>query len=95
MVFCELSLRRIVQTPRQQSQVRPLNLLPDEADATVAIKATLMPEHRLFLIRANKSRPSGEWSADDYDMRDEAPDCPVIGRTRAAKLGQPGSQFNV
>ena len=46
----------------------------------VAIKATLMPEHQLFLIRPNKSRPSGEWYADDYDMRDEAPDGPVIGR---------------
>ena len=46
----------------------------------MAIKATLMPKHQLFLIRANKSRPPGKWSADDYDMRDGAPYGPVIGR---------------
>ena len=95
MVFCELSLSRIVQRQDSDRNCDRVNLLPNKAECTLAIKATLTPEHQLFLIRANKSRPSGEWSADDYDMRDEAPDCPVIGRTRAAKLGQPGSQFNV
>jgi hypothetical protein len=39
-----------------------------------------MPEHQLFLIHANKSRPSGGWSAEDYDVRDGAADGPVIGR---------------
>jgi hypothetical protein len=29
-----------------------------------------MPEERLTLVPANKSRPSGEGSADDYDVRD-------------------------
>ena len=38
------------------------------------------PDCKLFLIRANKSRPSGQWSDDDYDVRDGAPDGPVIGR---------------
>jgi hypothetical protein len=40
----------------------------------------LMAERQLFLISANKSRRSGEWSEDDYDVRDGAPDGPVIGR---------------
>ena len=29
-----------------------------------------MPEEKLTLVRANNSRPSGEWFADDYDVRD-------------------------
>ena len=32
----------------------------------------------LTLHRASKSRPSGEWSADDYDVRDDGDR--VIGR---------------
>jgi hypothetical protein len=71
MVFCELSLSRIVQRQDSDRNCDRVNLLPNKAECTLAIKATLTPEHQLFLIRANKSRPSGEWSADDYDVRDE------------------------
>ncbi len=39
-----------------------------------------MEEAKLFLISANKSRPSGEWSDDDFDVRDGAADGLVIGR---------------
>jgi hypothetical protein len=40
-----------------------------------------MTEARLYLVPANKSRPPGvQWSADDYDVRDGAPDGYVIGR---------------
>jgi hypothetical protein len=28
---------------------------------------TGMPESQLFLVSANKSQPSGQWSRDDYD----------------------------
>jgi hypothetical protein len=34
----------------------------------------------LILISAAKSRRSGEWSPDDYDVRDGAADGPVVGR---------------
>jgi hypothetical protein len=40
----------------------------------------MMSEGQLFLVSANKSRPSGEWSADDYDVREETPNGPLIGR---------------
>jgi hypothetical protein len=36
---------------------------------------------RLFLVKANKSRPGTlVWSDDDYDVRHGAPDGPVAGR---------------
>ena len=38
-------------------------------------------EHRLFLIGANKSRGARmRWSADDYDVREGAPDGRPVGR---------------
>jgi hypothetical protein len=43
----------------------------------------------LTLLRASKSRPSGEWSDDDYDVRDRGR---VIGRIMLhpqAPKGQP------
>jgi hypothetical protein len=39
-----------------------------------------MPDARLYLVSAAKSRDSGHWNADDYDVRDGAPDGAVIGR---------------
>jgi len=40
-----------------------------------------MTNVRLFLVSANKSRPSGQpWSDDDYDVRDGAADGPLVGR---------------
>jgi len=40
-----------------------------------------MTPARLYLISANKSRPSGQpWSDDDYDVRDGTAAGPVIGR---------------
>ncbi len=41
-----------------------------------------MPE--LFLVSAIKNRPAGQWSDDDYDVREGAPDGRVIGRMGAA-----------
>jgi len=35
----------------------------------------MMPEEA-----RNKSHPSGQWSEDDYDVRDGAPDGTVVGR---------------
>ena len=40
---------------------------------------TGMPEGQLFLVSGNKGRSSGEWSDDDYDVRDGATDGPVVG----------------
>jgi len=41
---------------------------------------------RLYLISANKSRPSGQpWDVDDYDVRDGAADGPVVGRICRAR----------
>jgi hypothetical protein len=34
----------------------------------------------LFLVSANKGRRTGEWSDDDYDVREGAADGPVVGR---------------
>ncbi len=39
----------------------------------------MLDESKLFLVSAKKSRTSGQWP-DDYDVRDGAPDGPVIGR---------------
>ena len=50
-------------------------------NAAVAVKTILMGERQLYLISGNKSRIGNlEWSDDDYDVRDGAPDGPVIGR---------------
>jgi hypothetical protein len=38
-----------------------------------------MLERQLFLISANKSRPPGiRWNDDDYDVRDAAPEAPLL-----------------
>ena len=42
--------------------------------------AEMMPEGQLFLVSGNKGRSSGEWSDDDYDVREGALYGPVIGR---------------
>jgi hypothetical protein len=40
-----------------------------------------LPEDKLYLISANKSRPSGQpWSDDDYDVREGSPDGRLVGR---------------
>jgi hypothetical protein len=39
-----------------------------------------MTEPRLFLVSANKSRSSAQWSDDDYDVRDGTATGRVIGR---------------
>jgi hypothetical protein len=58
----------------------------------VAIKATLMPEHQLFLIRASKSRRGNmRWSDDDYDVREGAPDGPVVGRIYKLSVAPTGN----
>ena len=45
----------------------------------MAVKTILMGERQLYLISGNKSRIGNlEWSDDDYDVRDGAPDGPVI-----------------
>jgi hypothetical protein len=51
----------------------------------------LMGERQLFLISANKSRRSGEWSDDDYDVRDGAPDGPVVGRIYKLSVAPTGN----
>jgi hypothetical protein len=41
----------------------------------------VMPEGQLFLVSGNKSRIGNlDWFDDDYDVRDGAPDGPVVGR---------------
>jgi hypothetical protein len=42
----------------------------------------MMPEGQLFLVSGNKGRSPGdlEWSEDDYDVREDTPDGPVVGR---------------
>jgi len=44
-----------------------------------------MLERQLFLISTNKSRRSGQWSKDDYDVREGALNGPVIGRTTSCR----------
>ncbi len=39
-----------------------------------------MPDARLYLVSALKSRDSGIWDEDDYDVRLSTPDGLVIGR---------------
>jgi hypothetical protein len=69
-----------------------VDLLLTRQNATVAIKATLMPEHQLFRIRANKSRIGNlEWSDDDYDVREGSPDGPVIGRIYKLSVAPTGN----
>ena len=38
-----------------------------------------MPKSQLFLVSANNSQPSSQWSDDDYDVREGTPDGPVVG----------------
>ena len=45
----------------------------------------------LFFVRANKSRPFGQWSEDDYDVRDDARDGPVIGRIYKLSVAPTGN----
>ena len=47
---------------------------------------------QLVLVRARKSRPSGQWGADDYDVRFADAEGEVIGRIMRhpqAPSGQP------
>jgi hypothetical protein len=50
---------------------------------------TGMPESQLFLVSANKSQPSGQWSSDDYDVWRKT-NFPVstVGRGHFTKLQQ-------
>src|SRR3974390_1554159 len=51
-----------------------------------------MPEGQLFLVSANKSRRGNlEWSDDDYDVRDGAPDGPVVGRIYKLSVAPTGN----
>ena len=49
------------------------------------------PDCKLFLIGANKSRPSGEWTDDDYDVREGSPDGPVVGRIYKLSVAPTGN----
>jgi hypothetical protein len=41
----------------------------------------MVEDVRLYLVSANKSRPSGQpWSDDDFDVREGAADGLVVGR---------------
>ncbi len=48
---------------------------------------------RLYLISAKKSRTTGHWPDDDYDVRLGAPDGPDIGRIYGGDVVQNGSWF--
>ncbi len=48
---------------------------------------------RLYLISAKKSRTTGHWPDDDYDVRLGAPDGPDIGRIYGGDVAQNGSWF--
>jgi len=51
-----------------------------------------MPEGQLFLVSANKSRIGNlEWSDDDYDVREGAPDGPVVGRIYKLSVAPTGN----
>ena len=52
---------------------------------------TGMPESQLFLVSANKSQPSSQWSDDDYDVREGSPDGPVIGRIYKLSVAPTGN----
>jgi hypothetical protein len=53
--------------------------------------AETMPHDRspiLFLVHASESRPKGQWSDDDYDVRDGR--AKVVGRIYRATTTPPG-----
>lgn len=52
-----------------------------------------MSEPRLYLVSAKKSRRSGDWSPDDYDVHDGAAAGAVIGRIYLSTSRQQGPWF--
>jgi hypothetical protein len=61
-------------------------------NAALAVKTILMGERQLYLISASKSRGDRmRWSEDDYDVRNGAPDGPVVGRIYKLSVAPTGN----
>jgi hypothetical protein len=51
-----------------------------------------MTDTLLYLIAANKSRIGNlDWDDDDYDVREGAPDSPVVGRIYKLSVAPSGN----
>ena len=52
-----------------------------------------MENRQLFLVGANKSRPSGRWSVNDFDVLEAKPNGRTVGRIYKLSVAPAGNRW--